>query len=248
MTQPSDSQGSRLLREQLEYYRARAGEYDEWFLRQGRFDRGEEHRAEWFGEVAQVQDALAAADLTGDVLELASGTGWWTVQLAGPRTRVVALDGSLETIAINRRRNGGHRVSYVAADIFAPPIRSQFDAIFFSFWLSHVPADRFDEFWAFVAASLKRGGRVFFVDSLLEQTSTARDHGPLGDSGLVTRRLNDGREFTIVKIFHRPADLMARLRQLGWEGWVRSTGKFFLCGSVSPAISASAGPPSQSRR
>ena len=31
-----------LLCEQIAYYRARAGEYDEWFLRQGRYDRGSE--------------------------------------------------------------------------------------------------------------------------------------------------------------------------------------------------------------
>ena len=29
-----------LLREQLDYYRARAAEYDQWWLRQGRYDRG----------------------------------------------------------------------------------------------------------------------------------------------------------------------------------------------------------------
>jgi len=28
------------LKEQLEYYRARAAEYDQWWLRQGRYDRG----------------------------------------------------------------------------------------------------------------------------------------------------------------------------------------------------------------
>ncbi|HWB12935.1 MAG TPA: hypothetical protein VG826_27165 [Pirellulales bacterium] len=36
-----------LLHEQLAYYRARAAEYDQWFLRQGRYDRGEEHRIQW---------------------------------------------------------------------------------------------------------------------------------------------------------------------------------------------------------
>jgi hypothetical protein len=35
----------RLLADQIAYYRARAGEYDEWFLRQGRYDRGLEHRS-----------------------------------------------------------------------------------------------------------------------------------------------------------------------------------------------------------
>jgi demethylmenaquinone methyltransferase/2-methoxy-6-polyprenyl-1,4-benzoquinol methylase len=32
------------LKEQIEYYRARAAEYDEWHLRTGRYDRGEDHR------------------------------------------------------------------------------------------------------------------------------------------------------------------------------------------------------------
>ena len=42
------------LAKQLTYYRARAPEYDAWFLRQGRFDRGEAHAQRWFGEVVQL--------------------------------------------------------------------------------------------------------------------------------------------------------------------------------------------------
>jgi hypothetical protein len=53
---------------------------------------------------------------------------------------------------------------------------AQFDAVFFGFWLSHVPSEQFERFWTNVRASLKDGGRVFFVDGLLEQSSTARDH------------------------------------------------------------------------
>jgi demethylmenaquinone methyltransferase/2-methoxy-6-polyprenyl-1,4-benzoquinol methylase len=32
-----------ILEEQLAYYRARASEYDEWFLRKSRYDREDEH-------------------------------------------------------------------------------------------------------------------------------------------------------------------------------------------------------------
>jgi hypothetical protein len=31
----------RILREQADYYRARAPEYDQWWLREGRYDRGQ---------------------------------------------------------------------------------------------------------------------------------------------------------------------------------------------------------------
>ena len=40
-----------LIAEQIAYYRSRAGEYDEWFLRQGRYDHGPELNERWFAEV-----------------------------------------------------------------------------------------------------------------------------------------------------------------------------------------------------
>jgi 2-polyprenyl-3-methyl-5-hydroxy-6-metoxy-1,4-benzoquinol methylase len=224
-----------LLREQRDYYRARASEYDEWFLREGRYDRGPEHRTEWFREVALVQDALSDSLPSGEVLEIACGTGLWTQHLVVQHSRVVAIDASPEAIEINRRRVRSDGVEYVVEDVFAWRPAAQFDAVFFGFWLSHVPPDQFDAFWTKVAASLKPNGRVFFVDSLIEQTSTARDHDRLNKSGVVARRLNDGREFRVVKVFYEPPDLQQRLAGLGWDGWVRSAGKFFLYGSVRPA-------------
>jgi SAM-dependent methyltransferase len=124
-------------------------------------------------------------------------------------------------------------VVYVQADIFSWKPTDTFDAVFFSFWLSHVPPGQFDGFWDNIRAALKPKGRVFFVDSLLEQSSTALDHGPLDQSGVVRRRLNDGREFEIVKVFYDPAVLEQRLLERGWKGSVRSTGTFFLHGSMT---------------
>ena len=70
-----------LLQEQLAYYRARAGEYDEWFLRRGRYDRGAALNERWAAEVAAVEEALARFRPEGRVLELACGTGWWSERL-----------------------------------------------------------------------------------------------------------------------------------------------------------------------
>jgi SAM-dependent methyltransferase len=219
-----------LVAEQIAYYRARAAEYDQWFLRQGRYDRGPGHRAEWFGEVALVESALRAANLRGRILELACGTGLWTRHLAAGDNRVVAVDSSLEALTANRSRIEFDRISYVAADIFALPLVASFDDAFFSFWLSHVPEARFEQFWASVAARLGPDGRVFFIDSLDDPTSSALDH-PLPDaSGIAHRRLNDGREFNVVKIFYEPAVLERRLHQLGWSGRAASSGRFFLHG------------------
>lgn len=225
-----------IVESQRAYYRARAGEYDQWFLRQGRYDQGPEHRARWFQELAIVETALREEVRGADVLELACGTGLWTRHLAAANTRVVAVDASPEVLAMNRERVRSanlENIEYVEADIFSWKPTDTFDVVFFSFWLSHVPPGQFDAFWHSVRAALKPGGRVFFVDSLLEQSSTARDHGVLDQSGVVRRRLNDGREFDIVKVFYDPADLEHRLLQRGWNGSVQSTGMFFLYGSMT---------------
>ena len=47
-----------LLAEQVAYYQARAGEYDEWFLREGRHDRGPEWNRRWFSELEEVRREL----------------------------------------------------------------------------------------------------------------------------------------------------------------------------------------------
>ncbi len=169
-----------------------------------------------------------------NVLELACGTGLWTGQLARENRSVLAVDASPEVIAINRNRVHAGNVQYEIADIFSWTARAQFDAVFFAFWLSHVPASRFEEFWNTVRSAVKPGGHVFFADSLLEQTSTAKDHPVVDDSGVVRRRLNDGREFEIVKVFYEPLELESRLTTLGWRGTVRASGKFFLYGSLGP--------------
>jgi demethylmenaquinone methyltransferase/2-methoxy-6-polyprenyl-1,4-benzoquinol methylase len=225
-----------MLEEQVAYYRARTAEYDEWFLRTGRYDRGVEHRTAWQAEVAAVGQSLREHVSGGEVLELACGTGLWTQQLAQVNRRVLAVDAAPEVIEVNRARTQSAHVHYLVADLFGwtPPL-AQFDAVFFGFWLSHVPADRFDAFWALVRAALRPHGRVFWIDSLFEPSSTARDHGPLDHSGVVRRRLNDGGEFWIVKMFYEPLELEQRLSRLGFAGWVRSSGTFFHYGCVSSA-------------
>jgi demethylmenaquinone methyltransferase/2-methoxy-6-polyprenyl-1,4-benzoquinol methylase len=225
---------SRLLKEQVEYYRARAAEYDEWFFREGRYDRGSEHRAQWLGEVAAVEAALRDALPPGNVLELACGTGLWTRHLAKRHSHIVAVDASPEAIEINRERVKSDAVDYIVADLFRGLPSGPFDAVFFGFWLSHVPPSKFDAFWEGVRTSLGPNGSVFFVDSLLEQASTALDHAPLDESGAVRRRLNDGREFSVVKVFYEPTTLERLLSERGWTGWVRSSGRFFLYGLVAP--------------
>jgi SAM-dependent methyltransferase len=226
------SRTSDILKQQMQYYQVRAQEYDEWFLRQGRYDRGEDHRAQWHSELALVESALIKEIPEGVVLELACGTGLWTGCLAQQATQVTAVDSSLEALALNRKKTGGLPVEFVEADIFRWKPSRQYNFIFFGFWLSHIPAERFNAFWGLLASALSIGGKVFFVDSLFNQESTAKDHVALDHSGVVERKLNDGSKYLIVKRFYEPQKLTRELGQLGWEGKILPSGKFFFYGCV----------------
>ena len=226
------SRTSDILRQQMEYYQVRAKEYNEWFLRQGRYDRGEDHRRQWQAELALVESALIREISGGAVLELACGTGLWTSCLAKQATHVTAVDSSPEALTINRKKTGSLPVDFMEADIFCWKPSRRYDFIFFGFWLSHVPAEQFDAFWDLVTSALSTGGKIFFIDSLFNQESTAKDHGELDHSGIVERKLNDGSRYLIIKRYYEPEELTRKLGQLGWEGEILSSGQFFFYGCV----------------
>ena len=224
-----------LIEGQRAYYRARAGEYDEWFLRKGRYDRGPEENRRWFSELEQVRRELDRFGPTGEVLELACGTGLWTVELARKAAGITAVDASPEVLEINRARlqeaGPGIPIRYVQADLFDWRPEKAYEVVFFGFWLSHVPPGRFAAFWELVRSAMRPGGRAFFVDSLRAETWAEKQRlgrDPRGHTTL--RRLNDGREFRIVKVFYEPSGLEARLADMGWSFSVRSTENSLLYG------------------
>ncbi len=218
-----------VLQEQIAYYQARAGEYDEWFYRLGRYDRGPELNQQWFDEVKQVMERLHSIGPLGETLELACGTGIWTEQLLRISQHVTALDASPEVIAVNRDKLKSDKVDYQQADLFNWTPERQYDLVFFSFWLSHVPPDRLDAFLAQVAAATRPGGQVFIVDSRRIATSTAIDHAPYDPEDIHhVRKLNDGREFTIYKIFYEPNSLRAKLAEFGFEAEAQFSPNYFI--------------------
>jgi ubiquinone/menaquinone biosynthesis C-methylase UbiE len=222
-----------VLAEQRAYYRARAPEYDTWWQRTGRYDRGDEMAVEWQRQVVAVEDALARFDARGDVLELAGGTGWWTERLAATAERLTVVDASAETLELNRARVGRPDVEYVVADLFAWEPERRYDVVFFSFWLSHVPRPRFSEFWNLVGRCLGPGGRAFLIDNRDDPTRAEGDPYVVEyTSDLHRRELDDGREFHVVKVMYEPAELEELIEREGWRAEIDGT-RWFLFGSAS---------------
>jgi 2-polyprenyl-3-methyl-5-hydroxy-6-metoxy-1,4-benzoquinol methylase len=207
-----------LLAEQVEYYRARAAEYDEAYERRGRHDHGAAANAMWLRELGEVRAVLDSLPLDGaQVLEYAAGTGVWTEALAARGATVTALDASSEMLERNRARLGSLavKVLYEQADVFSWRPQRSFDAAVFCFWLTHVPAERLDSFLRNLAGALRPDGSVFFVDDRRRTLSFDVSAHTEGMSRVTVRRLNDGREYRVVKQFWEPAELEERCRLAG---------------------------------
>ena len=211
-----------LLAEQVAYYRARAPEYSETAIPE--LPTGELMRAR--------DDLIAALDEfrpSGHVLELACGPGTWKAQLLRHADRVTALDAAPEMLRIAADKVRDERVRFVQADVFAWQPRRRYDVVFFGFWLSQVPLERFDEFWLLVDRCLNQdGGRVAFVDDAY-RTPEELIEGE--GSAVICRRLKDGTPFRAVKVAHSPERLEERLRHLGWNFRVRYLRAPFFWGS-----------------
>ena len=218
MTADSSTDLDLLLDEQIAHYRAIAGEY-------------EDHAVPFPG-AAEIFAAMDAFRPSGAVLELACGQGLWTPQLLRHADTVTAVDASPEMIAIAASRLDSDRVRFIRANLFEWQPDRRYDAVFFGCWLSHVPLERFADFWAMLSRCLEPGGRVFFVDDAY-RTPDELVQG--ADSSVIRRRLNDGSSHRIVKVVHRPAELEQRLTDLGWAVKVSATSGPLYWGAGSPA-------------
>jgi demethylmenaquinone methyltransferase/2-methoxy-6-polyprenyl-1,4-benzoquinol methylase len=214
-----------VLDEQKRYYDLRAPDYGDSSISDravpGAFPRE---------LMRETLDALAP---TGDVLELACGPGLFTEWLVSRASSLTAVDASAAMLARNRMAVGDDRVTYVEADLFTWRPSRTYDAVFFGFWLSHVPPPALPPFFALLRDALAPGGRVLFVDEDDRCAERADGHG--SDAlPTATRRLRDGREFDIVKVFWRPTDLARTLAELGWDADVQRVGDTFLRGNAAP--------------
>jgi demethylmenaquinone methyltransferase/2-methoxy-6-polyprenyl-1,4-benzoquinol methylase len=171
-----------------------------------------------------------ALDLTGLVLELGCGPGGFTRELAARARSVTAVDSSSRMLARNESEVDQSNVHYIHADVFEWVPDAVYDVVFFGFLLSHVPPRLFESFWRLVRACLRPGGQVAFVDE--DDRVSHYDDVRLADGVPVARRrLADGREFDIVKVFWEPQELAAELRDLGWRVTVGRIGDAYLYGA-----------------
>jgi len=217
----------------LAYYAARAPEYDDWYLRRGRYSRGPIADMAWQADLDAATMWLDGLPMSGEIVELAAGTGWWSPLLA-QKGELSLYDVNEEPLDRARDRLLAHglRAHIHIRDAWEEPDR-QVGAVFAGFWLSHVQRERLPAFLALVRRWLKPGGLFALIDSRPDPESGAKDGVPVVND-VAIRRLADGREFRIPKVFYEPEELEAALRLAGFaDADMATTNRFFLLGRAT---------------
>ena len=95
------------LDEQIAYYRARADEYDDWFLRRGRYDHGAEWNRRWSGEVGrpdEIGQMVAALNSALDKLaQMFAEVGRVSREMSVSADDLTSVSGSLPSSRASRR-------------------------------------------------------------------------------------------------------------------------------------------------
>ncbi len=146
------------------YYRDRAPEYDRIYEKPERQE-----------SLAEVRAWLARQVEGERLLELACGTGYWTLQLANHVEQLVATDFVPEVIVEARKRAYPEDiVQFRLADAWElESIPGEFTALYAGFFWSHVEIGRRRAFLERVRQRLGSGAKVVFIDNrYVEGSST----------------------------------------------------------------------------
>jgi len=185
-----------------EYYRARAGEYEQIYYR----DMPERRR-----EIDDEAERLKTLVNGRAVLELACGTGYWTHVMATTAREITALDLSGEMLTEARKKEYDTPVRFLKADMFSYDADRLYDIVAVGFWFSHHPRQAYEDYFDVLRRFLASKGAIWMIDNNppaeghdLDSVCTD-EHG----NNFKRRYLDDGTEFVILKNYFSEEDLRA---------------------------------------
>ncbi len=196
----------------VDYYRLRAREYERIY-----------EKPERQGDLAVLREHLLQALAGRDILEIACGTGYWT-QVCAPSARtILATDMAEETLAIACAKEYAFgKVRFGKADAYRlEEVQGRFDAGLATFWWSHIPGKRIQDFLEGWHRRLGSGSRVVLLDNrYVEGSSTPISRVDADGNTYQLRKLADGTAHEVLKNFPQPDELRRALgdaaRDLRW--------------------------------
>jgi ubiquinone/menaquinone biosynthesis C-methylase UbiE len=144
-----------------EYYSKRAREYERIYNRDD--------------PVRQAEQNKIAMEIKGifpkrKILEVACGTGYWTVVLSDVARRITAIDVSDDVLEIARAKRYRCPVDFQKLDAYKLPYeRNAFDGGLANFWFSHIPKEKIDSFLDGFHLVLMDDAPVFMTDNVYNE-------------------------------------------------------------------------------
>lgn len=178
----------------IRYYAQRAAEYEKVYTKP---ERAKDRQ--------KLNNELRRVFAGHDVLEVACGTGYWTLPVSEVARSVVGTDVNEEVLLIAQSKPyPDGRVRFVKSDAYSlDDVSGDFTAALASYWFSHIPKNRRLEFIRTLHSKLKPGAIVVFVDNIYVEGS----NNPMSDyvdgegNTYSRRRLQDGSEWDVLKNF-----------------------------------------------
>ena len=186
-----------------EYYAARAAEYERIYA-----------YPERQSDLARLAAIITDYFPDRTVLEMACGTGYWTVPAALHAKHVVGIDINEEVLAIARTKPfERENVDFVCADLYAESVPGgPFDAALVAHWWSHIDRREQRDFLAVLHQQLAPGARVLYLDNrYVEGSSTPVSREDEYGNTYQTRGLDSGKHYEVMKNFPRSGELAQAL-------------------------------------
>lgn len=177
----------------IDYYRARAGEYEQIYYREIPARRKEiDDHCEFVRGIARSKT----------VLDLACGTGYWTKVASDSAGELIGADISVEMLHQARQKSFGCPTGFVAANMYELPFQpNSFDLLILGFWISHEPCQNYDSLFDNLIRQIKPNGKIWLIDNNPPAEGPQSDSAGLDEFGnnLKFRKLQIGDQFIIVK-------------------------------------------------
>lgn len=186
-----------------DYYARRAAYYERVYF-----------KPERQADLRAMEVWLGAPFAGREVLEIACGTGWWTLHGARRAASWLATDLNPQTLALARAKALPPCVRFAEVDAYTfDGLGGQrFSGAFAGCWWSHVARTRLAPWLELLHARLQSGARVVFLDNSFVQTSsTPISRRDAEGNSYQQRTLDDGSVHEVLKNFPTRDEAVARL-------------------------------------
>ena len=189
----------------LRYYAERAGEYERIY-----------QRPERQADLARFESAIETAFAGRRVLDIACGTGYFSACAARRADSLDGVDANEETLDLAHAKRHAN-ATFRTGDAYAlgTPARP-YTGVLCTFWWSHMPRSRIEDFLLGVQRQVAPGAVVLFADNTyVEGSSTPLARSDAEGNTYQRRRLDSGASYEVLKNFPAAAELVGWASRFG---------------------------------